>query len=169
MGWEKIRGIVRRVVGGRREVEASIRHKYLRRQWSAVVRTRAHFIIRRSGRQSVSHRACAISIKLGDLGSLSPTPFDHGWDHDRESKWGIKRIPLVARYLLRAAHLSSCLTPFSSSGQNSTPSWNISLPQTCSSPSFPDSCCLLKLNRLHLSEEWPHLREMIKYKIQKVR
>ena len=59
--------------------------------------------------------------------------------------------------------------PFSSSGQSSTPSWNISLPQTCSSPSFPDSCCLLKLNRLRLSEEWPYLREMIKYKIQKVR
>ena len=58
--------------------------------------------------------------------------------------------------------------PFSSSGQNSTPSWNRLLPQTYSSPSFPYAPRPLKLNRLCLSEEWPRLREMIKYKIQKV-
>ena len=59
--------------------------------------------------------------------------------------------------------------PFSSSGQNSTPSWNISLPRTYSSLSFLDSPSPLVLNRVTLSEEWPRLREMIKYKIQKVR
>ena len=58
---------------------------------------------------------------------------------------------------------------FSSSGQVSTQNWNTSLPPTCSGPSFPDSTEPLEPTHANLSEEWPHLREIIKHKIQKVR
>ena len=96
-------------------------------------------------------------------------PFDHVHRHGGEHKRGIKRIPVVTRYCCQL-RIYPLILPSFPSGQNSTQGWSASPPQTSSSPSLPNSPCPLTLNRVKLgSGEWPQLREMIKYKIKKVR
>ena len=129
-------GVVRRVPGGPSLVlEPDIRH--LSSQSSAAKRketqTAAGTENAEWGQTKVGRPPCRVHRNIHLDRFFVPTPFDHGRSNGRESKRGAERVPVVTRYLSPAAYLSACLTPFSSSGQNSMPSWNTSLPQISSS------------------------------------
>lgn len=148
--WRRnVRSHARWVAGGRRVVKASVRH----------VSTAGPGVLSETdpGRKRTTSHRSAHSPQL----PLTMAAVTENINGSSALQWS----PGICCEHCIYIHLSH---PFSSSGQNSTPSWNRSLPLTYSSPSFPYVSRLPQLNRLYLSEDWPHLREMIKYKIQKV-
>jgi len=157
LGRRKFRGVVRRVLRSHRVVEAGIRHLSTGGPAVTVQERRGCRTCQppsptsRLTSRSEVHHALAL-FTMENINGVS-----------NEFQWSPGIVASCA-----SIHSSHPLS-FSSSGQNSTQSWSTSLPQTSSSPSLPNTPSPLRLNHVNLSEEWPRLREMIKYKIQRVR